>query len=46
VGRRRFVEYLDGNVKRSRKVETGITTDRETEIISGLEEGMVILAGT
>jgi multidrug efflux pump subunit AcrA (membrane-fusion protein) len=45
VGKRRFVEYMDGEIKRSRNVETGITTDQETEIVSGLEEGMVILAG-
>jgi HlyD family secretion protein len=47
VGRRRFVEYMDENgVKRSRNVEIGISTDTDTEIVSGLEEGMVILAGT
>ncbi len=46
VGKRRFVEYMDGNVKRSRNVEVGITTDVETEIVSGLDEGMAILAGT
>jgi RND family efflux transporter MFP subunit len=46
VGRRRFVEYMDGNVKRSRNVEVGISTDVETEIVSGLDEGMSILAGT
>lgn len=46
VGKRRFVEYMDGNVKRSRNVETGISTDVDTEIITGLDEGMAILAGT
>jgi RND family efflux transporter MFP subunit len=45
VGKRRFVEYMDGDIKRSRNVETGITTESETEIVSGLAEGMVILAG-
>jgi HlyD family secretion protein len=45
VGRRRFVEYMDGEIKRSRNVEVGIVTDQETEIVSGLTEGMVILAG-
>ena len=45
VGRRRFVEYMDGNVKRSRNVEIGISTDVDTEIVSGLDEGMSILAG-
>jgi multidrug efflux pump subunit AcrA (membrane-fusion protein) len=46
VGKRRFVEFMDGNVKRSRNVETGISTDVDTEIVSGLDEGMTILAGT
>jgi HlyD family secretion protein len=46
VGKRRFVEYLDGNVKRSRNVETGISTDVDTEILSGLDEGMTILAAS
>jgi len=46
VGKRRFVEYYDGNVKRSRNVEVGISTDVDTEILSGLDEGMTILAGT
>jgi HlyD family secretion protein len=45
VGKRKFVEYMDGEIKRSRNVETGITTDTETEIVSGLQEGMTILAG-
>jgi HlyD family secretion protein len=45
VGKRRFVEYMDGNVKRSRNVETGVSTDTDTEIVSGLDEGMTILAG-
>ena len=45
VGKRKFVEYMDGDIKRSRNVETGIQTDAETEITSGLQEGMIILAG-
>ena len=46
VGKRRFVEYMDNGVKRSRSVETGISTDQDTEIVSGLQEGETILAGT
>ena len=46
VGKRRFVEYYEGNVKRSRNVEVGISTDVDTEVVSGLDEGMTILAGT
>jgi hypothetical protein len=45
VGKRKFVEYMDGEIKRSRNVETGISTDAETEITTGVQEGMVILAG-
>jgi RND family efflux transporter MFP subunit len=45
VGKRRFVEYMDGDIKRSRNVELGIVTDQDTEITSGLTEGMEILAG-
>jgi HlyD family secretion protein len=45
VGRRQFVEYMDDDIKRSRNVETGISTDTETEITSGLQEGFIILAG-
>ena len=37
---------MDGNVKRSRNVEVGIATDVDTEIVSGLDEGMTVLAGT
>jgi RND family efflux transporter MFP subunit len=46
VGKRRFVEYYEGNVKRSRNIEIGISTDVDTEVVSGLDEGMTILAGT
>ncbi len=45
VGKRTFVEYLDGNVKRSRNVEVGIVSDQDAEIVSGLEEGMTVIAG-
>lgn len=45
VGKRRFVEYMDGAVKRSRNVEIGISTEQDTEIVSGVEEGLAILAG-
>jgi len=45
VGKRKFVEYMDGNVRRAQNVEVGIVTDTEAEILSGLREGQVILAG-
>lgn len=45
VGKRQFVEYMEGNLRRSANVEVGITTDTEAEIVSGLREGQVILAG-
>jgi hypothetical protein len=37
---------MDGNVKRSRNIEVGISTDVDTEVVTGLDEGMTILAGT
>lgn len=45
VGKRRFVEYMDGNVRRAQNVEVGIATDTDAEILSGLREGQAILAG-
>jgi len=45
VGKRTYVEYMDGDIKRSRNVQVGIVTESETEIVSGLEEGMTILSG-
>jgi hypothetical protein len=33
-------------VKRSKNIEVGISTEQETEVLSGLEDGLVILAGT
>ncbi len=45
VGKRQFVEYMEGDLRRSANVEVGVTTDAEAEIISGLREGQVILAG-
>ena len=44
-GRRTFVEFMDGDIKRARNVEIGIQTETEVEILSGLEEGFVILQG-
>ena len=38
-------EYLDGEIKRSRNVETGIQTESDTEVTDGVQEGMTILAG-
>ena len=45
AGKRKFVEYMDGAVRRAQNVEVGIVTDAEAEILSGLREGQVILAG-
>jgi macrolide-specific efflux system membrane fusion protein len=45
VGRRTFVEYMDGQMKRSANVETGIASDTEIEIVRGLQEGQMILLG-
>ncbi|MER3403861.1 MAG: hypothetical protein C4289_00700 [Chloroflexota bacterium] len=45
IGRRTFVEYFDGQMKRSANVETGIASDTEIEIVRGLQEGQTILLG-
>ncbi|MBI3979485.1 MAG: HlyD family efflux transporter periplasmic adaptor subunit, partial [Chloroflexi bacterium] len=45
VARRTFVEYLDGATRRSANVEVGIATESEVEIVKGLKEGQVVLAG-
>ena len=49
VGKRQFVEYMDEingqQVKRSRNVVPGLSSQGYTEIIEGVPEGMVILAG-
>ncbi len=44
-GRRTFVEFMDGDIKRAKNVEIGIQTETEVEVLSGLEEGFVILQG-
>jgi hypothetical protein len=45
VGKRRFVEYMDGSVRRAQNVELGIVTDADAEVLSGLREGQAILVG-
>jgi len=45
VGKRRFVEYMEGDLRRSANVEVGVATETEAEIVEGLREGQVILAG-
>ncbi|MAG35975.1 MAG: hypothetical protein CL878_07005 [Dehalococcoidia bacterium] len=50
VGKRQFVEYMDEingqPVKRSRNVVPGLSSGGQTEIIEGVDAGMVILAGS
>ena len=50
VGKRQFVEYNDEingqPVKRSRNVVPGLSSGGQTEIKEGVQEGMVILAGS
>lgn len=41
-----IVNVVDGNMSRSVKVETGISTNEYTEIISGIEEGTVVQINT
>ncbi len=38
--------YADGGIARFVPVETGIVGETETEVLSGLEEGMVIVSGS
>lgn len=45
VGKRKFVEYMDGEIRRSRNVEVGIVTETETEVVTGVQAGMVVIAG-
>ena len=45
VGKRKFIEYMDGEIRRSRNVEVGIVTETETEVLSGVQAGMVVIAG-
>jgi multidrug efflux pump subunit AcrA (membrane-fusion protein) len=45
-GQRRFVEYLDGGARRTIDVSLGIVGVSDVEILSGLREGQVILAGS
>lgn len=45
VGKRKFVEYMDGPIRRSRNVELGIVTEAETEVLGGVQPGMVVIAG-
>ncbi len=45
IGKRRFVEYMEGSIRRSANVEVGVVTDSDAEIVSGLKEGQVILSG-
>jgi macrolide-specific efflux system membrane fusion protein len=46
AGPRRYVEYMDGELRRTADVTTGISGALDVEIVSGLQEGQVILAGT
>ena len=43
VGRRRYVEILDGDVKRTRNVEIGIVSEDEVEVIAGVDEDVEVL---
>ena len=45
VGDRKFVEYMDGQIRRAQNVDVGIVSDDNAEILHGLHEGQVILVG-
>jgi multidrug efflux pump subunit AcrA (membrane-fusion protein) len=46
AGPRRYVEYMDGELRRTADITTGISGALDVEVVSGLQEGQVILAGT
>lgn len=46
AGVRRYVEYMDGTVRRVVNVDVGIVSGGNAEILSGLREGQEILART
>jgi RND family efflux transporter MFP subunit len=43
AGNRRYVEYMDGSTRRIADVQVGITSGNDVEILSGLNEGQVVL---
>ena len=43
IGNRRTVELAQGSGRRAATVEVGITGDKDVEIVSGLQEGQVVL---
>lgn len=45
VGKRQFVEYMEGSIRRSANVQVGVVTETEAEIVSGVTEGQTILSG-
>jgi HlyD family secretion protein len=44
-GQRRYVEYMEGDARRTVDVSLGITGATDVEVLSGLREGQLILAG-
>lgn len=46
AGQRRYVEYMDGELRRTADVVLGISGALDVEVVSGLQEGQLILAGT
>lgn len=45
-GQRRYVEYLEGDSRRTADVTTGISGAVDVEILSGLREGQLVVVGT
>ena len=43
AGARKYVEYMNGSSRRRANVEVGIVGADDTEIVSGLEEGQLVL---
>lgn len=44
-GQRRYVEYMDGDARRTLDISLGLTGATDVEVLSGLREGQIILNG-
>jgi multidrug efflux pump subunit AcrA (membrane-fusion protein) len=45
AGARQYVQYMNGSTRRVTNVEVGITTDQDSEILSGLSDGQIVVVG-
>ena len=45
IGERRYVDVLDGTAQRRTEIQVGIVSTDDTEVVSGLREGQLVLVG-